>query len=75
MSRITKIGHVVDSIAVQDAADDLAKNLTSDNIAKWKANMRTVPVRVYQYTTEFDDLASAMKKLVEKYQSTRSSVS
>ena len=67
-----KIGHVVDSIAVQDAADDLAKNLTSDNIAKWKANMRTVPVRVYQYTTEFDDLASAMKKLVDYSQMNRS---
>lgn len=70
-----QIGHVVDSIAVQDAADDLAKNLTSGNIARWKANMRSVSARVYQYTTEFDDLASAMKKLVEKYQSTRSSVS
>ncbi len=67
-----KIGHVVDSIAVQDAADDLAKNLTSDNIAKWKENMRTVPVRVYQYTTEFDDLASAMKKLVDHSQMNRS---
>ena len=34
--------------------------------------MRSVPARVYQYTTEFEDLASAMKKLVDYSQMNRS---
>lgn len=59
-----KIGLVMDKVAVQEAADVLATHLTHENLAQWRENMRSVPEDVYQYTTEFDRLASLMRALV-----------
>jgi succinoglycan biosynthesis protein ExoL len=58
------LGPIVNGPSIEGVVDALSK-ITPSDLARWQENLAKLPRDVYVYTTEGDELADALKELVD----------